>query len=205
MEQELESKANLVKIQIKKDFNAIDKTELETFFDKFKDDKRTLTFLGYYNKTVLNKKKIDFGEFKRQWAIQGMTKEVFNFFSDNFERLKNEIKKERDIKTFFEKYCCEVRKEASFCSKLFHTILPNEFPPVDNPIKKKFQLQKEEFINAVLIIKRGYKLFIEENSDKIDLIRRILSKPKFAYLRIDELSDIRILDMYYWFKENREE
>ena len=111
---------------------------------------------------------------------------------------------EKNIRKFFEKYCCTVRKEASFCSKLFHTILPDEFPPVDNPIKNKFHLQKEEFIKSVLIIKLGYKLFIAENPDKIKLIRKLLSKPKFAYLRINELSDIRILDMYYWFKENRE-
>jgi len=205
MEQEFESKANFVKIQIEKDFNALNELELEQFFEKFKDDKRTFSFLEYYNKTALDKEKIDFGEFKRQWAIQGMTKEVFNFFSDNFEKLKEEINKEKDIKKFFEKYCCTVRKEASFCSKLFHTILPDEFPPVDNPIKNKFHLQKEEFIKSVLIIKHGYKLFIAENSDKIKLIRKLLSKPKFAYLRINELSDIRILDMYYWFKENRKE
>lgn len=204
MNNEFESKANSVKIQIEKDFNALDESELEEFFKKFKDDNRTLSFLEYYNKSVLDKEKIDFGEFKRQWAIQGMTREVFNFFTENFEILKKEIKKERDIKTFFEKYCCTVRKEASFCSKLFHTILPDEFPPVDNPIKKKFYLQKEEFIKSVLIIKKGYQLFIKKNQDKINLIKKLLSKPEFAYLRIDELSDIRILDMYYWFKENRE-
>ena len=45
---------------------------------------------------------------------------------------------------------------------------------------------------------------IKENQDKINLIKKLLSKPEFAYLRINELSDIRILDMYYWFKENRE-
>ena len=204
MNNEFESKANSVKIQIEKDFNALDESELEEFFKKFKDDNRTLSFLEYYNKSVLDKEKINFGEFKRQWAIQGMTREVFNFFTENFDKLKEEIKKERDIKTFFEKYCCTVRKEASFCSKLFHTILPDEFPPVDNPIKKKFHLQKEEFIKSVLIIKREYQLFIKENQDKINLIKKLLSKPEFAYLRINELSDIRILDMYYWFKENRE-
>ena len=36
-------------------------------------------------------------------------------------------------------------------------------------------------------------------------IKKLLSKQKYAYLRINELSDIRILDMYYWFKESREQ
>ena len=204
MQEELESRAKFVKKQIEEDFKVFNEQELEAFFEKFKEDKRTLSFLEYYNRSVLDKEKIDFGEFKGQWGIQGMTKEVFNFFNANFDKLKEEITKEKDIKTFFEKYCCTVRKEASFCSKLFHTILPDEFPPVDNPIRNKFHLQKEEFIKSVLIIKRGYELFIEENQDKILLIRKLLSKPKFVYLRINELSNIRILDMYYWFKENRD-
>ena len=96
------------------------------------------------------------------------------------------------------------KSPSSFCSKLFHTVLPNEFPPVDNPIKNRFNLQNEDFIDSVLIIKKGYELFLEDNQDKIHLIKGVLSKPKFAELRVNELSDIRILDMYYWFKENRE-
>lgn len=203
MEQEFEAKTNFVRKQIEEDFKTLNEQKLEIFFEKFQEDKRTLSFLEYYNRSVLDKEKIDFGEFKRQWAIQGMTKEVFNFFNDNFDELKQEVENEKDIKKFFKKYCCAVRKEASFCSKLFHTFLPREFPPVDNPIKKKFHLQKEEFIESVLIIKHSYELFVKENQDMILLIRKLLSKPKFAYLRVNELSDIRILDMYYWFKENR--
>ncbi|MCF7835903.1 MAG: hypothetical protein K9M15_02160 [Candidatus Marinimicrobia bacterium] len=203
MNSEFELKANSVKIQIEKDFNALDESELELFFKKFKDDSRTLSFLEYYNKSVLDKEKIDFSNFVGAWRTHTPRK-THLFFTENFDKLKKDIENEKDIKTFFEKYCCIVRKEASFCSKLFHTILPDEFPPVDNPIKKKFHLQKEEFIKSVLIIKKGYQLFIKENQDKINLIKRLLSKPEFAYLRINELSDIRILDMYYWFKENRE-
>ena len=204
MQEEFESKANFVKKQIEEDFKALNEQELERFFEKFEEEKDTPSFLDFYNRSVLDKEKINFGEFKMQWAIQGMTKEVLNFFNENFDKLKEEIKKEKDIKKFFEEYCCKVRKEASFCSKLFHTILPDEFPPVDNPLKNKFNLQKEEFIKSVLIIKKGYELFIKENQDKILLIRKLLSKPKFANLRINELSDIRILDMYCWFKENRD-
>lgn len=97
MQEELESKANFVKKQIEEDFKTLNEQELEKFFEKFKEDKRTLSCLEYYNRTVLDREKIDFGEFKRQWAIQGMTKEVFNFFNENFEKLKEEIKKERDL------------------------------------------------------------------------------------------------------------
>lgn len=204
MEDNFESKVNAVKQQIEEDFKNLNEKELETFFEQFKNDRRTVSFLEYYNRTVLDKERINFGEFKRQWAIQGMTKEVFNYFNNNFDKLKIEIQTEKNIQKFFKEHCCTVRNEASFCSKVFHTILPKEFPPVDNPIKNKRFHLKDDLIQSVLIIKQGYELFIKKNQDKMQLIRRVLSKPKFAYLRVNELSDIRILDMYYWFKENRE-
>ena len=47
--------------------------------------------MDYYNKSVLDKEKIDFGEFKRQWAIQGMTREVINFFNENFDKFNINI------------------------------------------------------------------------------------------------------------------
>ncbi|MFA5797229.1 MAG: hypothetical protein WC916_04295 [Candidatus Woesearchaeota archaeon] len=206
MQDDYTHKSILIKEHIVHDFTSLNLFQLEKTFDKFKDDKnnRTLSFIAYYNRTVLDKERIRFGEFKQQWAIQGMTRKFYTFFDENFDRLKEEIRKERNIRKFYETYCCTYRREGSFCSKLFHTVLPAEFPPVDNPIKKKFNLQKEEFIDSVLIIKEGYGLFIKENPELIGGIRTILSRKKFAYLRINELSDIRILDMYYWFKENRD-
>lgn len=205
MERDIELRAILIKTMIEEDFKNFNDPELETFFDKFRNDKRTLSFIEYYNKTILDKEKIKFSEFKSKWAIQGMTKEIYLYFDENYESLREEIVYKKDIRTFFEKHCVKKRKESSFCSKLFHTFLPSEFPPIDNPIRKKFNLNKEDFITSVLIIKRAYELFINQNPDFIKRIRIVLSKNKFAYLRINELSDIRILDMYYWFKLNREE
>lgn len=202
---EFETKANFVNCQIEKDIKTISKTDLIKHFDDLLKFKNNPNFIKFYNRTVLNKEKINFGEFKKQWAIQGMTREVYKWFDDNYCKLKQEIEKEKDIKKFFKAHCCTVRKEASFCSKLFHTILPMEFPPVDNPVKKLFRLRKEEFIDSVLIIQRGYLLFIKENKDWIYSIRELLSTPSFSVLRIKELSDIRIIDMYYWYQGQKEE
>jgi len=193
-------KAIWVKNKIKEDFKDIDKQDLESFFEELKNNNRNYSFIGYYNRTVLDKEKIKFGEFKRQWGIQGMTKEVYDFFDKNYDKLKKEIVKKKNIEDFFRKYCSRERKEGSFCSKLFHTFLPSEFPPVDYHIRKRFNLLNEDFIKAVLIIKKGYGLFIRENPKPIEMIRKELSKEKFSFLRVDELSDIRILDMYYWLQ-----
>jgi len=208
MNQYILSKAILVKEKIEEDFR---KEDFEKFFDKFQHDKRTLSFIKYYNKTVLDKERIKFSEFSYQWALH-LSKKFYTSFDINYDSMISEIKNKKDIEDFCERFCIDNlgkrRKiRGSFCSKLFHTILPSEFPPVDNQIRKRFNLQnlqKEDYVESIIIIKRGYELFIKENPKLINLIRKILSKNRFSYLRINELSDMRILDMYYWFKENRE-
>lgn len=209
MIQNIDVLAAQVKEQIENEFNNFNEKELNDFFNKFQNDKRTLSFIEYYNKTVLDKEKIIFKEFKREWKLR-FTRTFYNYFDSNYDELIYEIKSKKNIKEFYDKYCIDKygkknkSKQGSFCSKLFHTILPSEFPPLDDAIRNKFDLTKKDFITSVLIIKKGYELFIENNPEKINLLRNILSKNKFSYLRIKELSDIRILDMYYWFKENRE-
>lgn len=209
MDSNIELLATRIKEQIEYEFNNINEQEFEEFFDKFQNDKRTISFIEYYNKTVLDKEKIIFKEFKHEWKLR-FTRTFYNYFDSNHDKLIYEIASKKNIKEFNNKYCIDKyakknkSRQDSFCSKLFHTILPSEFPPLDDAIRNKFGLQNKDFITSVLIIKKGYEFFIENNPEKINLLRNILSKNKFFYLRIKELSDIRILDMYYWFKENRE-
>ena len=194
-------KAILVKNKIEENLR---KEDIEKFFDKFQEDQRTLSFIEYYNKTVLDKERIKFGKFSYQWALH-LPKKFYTFFDKNYDFMISEIRGKENITDFYNRFCIDNlgKKRGSFCSKLFHTILPSKFSPVDNQIRKRFNLQNEDFITSILIIKRGYELFIKENTKLINLIRKTLSKSKFSYLRIKELSDIRILDMYYWFKLNR--
>lgn len=134
-----------------------------------------------------------------------LPREFYEGFDKNYGERVNEIKLKKDIKSFHDQFCIDShgKRHGSFCSKLFHTFLPDEFPPLDNPIRKHFGLQNEEFITAVLIIKKGYEMFIKENSRSISLLKEILLKDKFSYLRINELADIRILDMFYWLSKSR--
>jgi len=199
----IELKALVVKRKIEEDLSGItEKTIEKLFYDSFYD-KRVISFLNYYNRVILDKGNIDFGEFKHQWAIQGMKKITYKEFSDHFEERKKEIISNKNIRDFYNKYCRTDRNEAAFCCKLFHTILPNEFPPLDNPIRKYFKLHRIDFIDALLIIKMAYKMFIKDNMDKILFIRKILLNPKFSIIRVNDLSDFRLLDMYYWLMVSR--
>jgi len=199
----LDLKSLEVNKQIENEIAAITADDLDIFFTKSLKDKRAVSFINYYNKTVLDKERINFGEFKHQWAIQGMKKQFYQEFDNHFEAKKQEILKEKDIKNFFNKYCRTERNEAAFCCKLFHTILPNEFPPLDNPIRKHFKIHNIDFIDSLLIVKKAYELFIKDNKDKLQYIREKLLEPKFKIFRVREISDLRILDMYYWLKISR--
>lgn len=199
----IDSKAIEVKSRIENDIAGMTAGEFDDFFTKSLSDKRVISFTKFYNKTILDKEKFNFGEFKHQWAIQGMKKYIYQYFEDNFEKLKQEIIDEKDIINFYNKYCRKERNEASFCCKLFHTILPDEFSPLDNPIRKYFKLQRIDFMESFLIVKKAYELFIKDNKYQIQIMRDNLNKSKFKVFRITELSDLRLMDMFYWLKTSR--
>jgi len=198
-----EEKANSVKTIIVNDFQTIEDGNFGKIFDEYLQDKRTISFIDYYNSIVLDRKKIEFGTFKSKWAIQGMKKKVYSYFDNNYNDIINEIIKVKNIDSFYKNYCCKERDEAIFCCKLFHVILPNEFPLVDNNILKHFKLSLIYKITSYKIMKQGYELFINENKDILDKIKKILSLEKYKYIRINELSNFRIIDMIYWYLLNR--
>jgi len=203
----MKEKIKLIEEKIKNYLNKLDEEKIESFFDRYKKDK-TFPFIKYYNKTVLDEGRIDFGEFKYWWGLQGLPERVYGYFDENYDRIIEEIKRERNIEKFFNKYCKagnkitnSKRNEVVFCSKLFHTILPCEYPPVDRRILEEFELSSA--IGNVLIVKKAYENSIKDrgNKNKLDIIRKVLSKDKFSEFRVDKLSDMRILDMFYWYRE----
>jgi hypothetical protein len=201
---DIEKKAEIVNNIIETDFQSFNEENIEKLIDGFMEDKRTITFINYYNSIVLDQAKINFGTFKSKWAIRGMTKEVYSYFNDNFVELRHEIISKKDICSFYQNHCCKIRHEAIFCCKLFHVLLPNEFPPIDNNIIRYFKLKNKNKIISYQIIKYGYELFINRNQHKLEKIRKLLSKNKYKYIRINDLSNYRIIDMIYWFKLNRQ-
>jgi len=208
MDRYIEKKAEKVKEKIEEDINSKNLSEIKDCFNYILNDKE-LKFIEYYNSTVLKGKKIDFEEFSKQWGLIFAKDFYANFnkvFKKDYDKRINEIRKKRDIIDFYIRFC--IPKEGyiqhSFCSKLFHTILPEEFPPVDSNLINRFKLKNESYILSIFIIKKAYEEYIKNNEDKIDKIREILSKEKFKDLQIKKISNIRIIDMFYrWYIKNK--
>ncbi len=193
----IEEKAKKVKEIIEEDINSKNLNEIEDCFNCFLNDKE-LKFIKYYSSTVSGREKIKFKDFTKQWGLRISKKFYTNFDKEHDNRI-NEIREKKDIVDFYIRYCIpkEGRIQHSFCSKLFHTILPEEFPPVDSNLINRFKLKNESYILSILIIKKAYEEYIKNNEDKIDKIREILSKEKFKDLQIKKISNIRIIDMFY--------
>ena len=74
-----------IKKKIEEDSKFLNEQEIEKFFDNFRNDTGTASFIKYYNRTVLDKEKIDFKEFvsPKNWAIRGIDKETIEYFNKN--------------------------------------------------------------------------------------------------------------------------
>jgi len=208
----MEEEKNTYPIQvykiIEKDFENYDNEKLIELFRKYLKDKRSIDFVKYYNRTVLDKEKINFGMFSNKWALH-LRKNHIDYLDKNYELLKKEILNKKDIYSFYKKFGIDKngRRNKSFCCKIFHSFLPNEFIPLDNPIRNHFKLKdfnSDHHLWCEQIIRSGYLIFISKNKKKIKLIKEVLSDKEFEFFRIKELSNIRLLDMIYWFILNRE-
>lgn len=197
MDRYIEKKTEKVKEKIEEDINSKNLSEIEDCFNYFLNDKE-LNFIKFYNSTVLGREKIKFREFSKQWVLR-LGKNFYTDFDNEYDERINEIKKKRDIVGFYITYCMPEGENVqhSFCSKLFHTILPEEFPPVDSKLREKFHLLNENYLLSILIIQKAYEDYIRDNKDKINKIREILSQKKFELLQIYKISNIRIIDMFY--------
>ncbi|UZE94286.1 MAG: hypothetical protein IB618_01810 [Candidatus Pacearchaeota archaeon] len=192
---------------IEEDFKEYDKEKLIKLFREYFKDKRSIDFVKYYNKTVLDKEKINFGMFSNKWALH-LRKSHIDYLDKNYKLLKKEILNKKNIYLFYKKFGIDKsgRRNKSFCCKLFHTFLPNEFIPLDNPIRNHFKLKNfnsDHHLWCEKIIRNGYLIFISKNKEKIKLIKEVLSDKESEFFRIKELSDIRLMDMIYWFILNR--
>jgi len=192
---------------IEEDFKIYNKEKLTKLFREYFEDKRSIDFIKYYNKTVLDKEKINFGMFSNKWALH-LRKTHIDYLDKNHELLKKEILNRKDIYSFYKNFGIdkEGRRNKSFCCKLFHSFLPNEFIPLDNPIRNHFKLKNfdsDHHLWCEKIIRRGYSMFISKNKKKIKLIKEVLSNKEFEFFRIKELSGLRLMDMIYWFVLNR--
>ncbi len=92
-----------------------------------------------------------------------------------------------------------------FFAKLVHTFRPDEYCALDNPIKNYFGLKKESFFISFFIISVEYKHWATDNKKLLKVIReKFKQADKKGILQHDKLTDLKLLDLIFWSKANRQ-
>ena len=183
------------------------------------DDKVSAGFQEYYfltlnNEELYNSSTDFFRQFKKRYSLQG----IDNNYLDKLEGLKkeilNNIRTDNLAQLYFDTFNKAIIKHGkvfkekdlgSFFAKLVHTFRPDEYCALDNPIKNYFGLKKESFFISFLIISIEYKHWANDNKHLLKIIReRFKQKDKKGILQHDKLTDLKLLDLIFWSKANRQ-
>jgi hypothetical protein len=147
------------------------------------------------------------------YSLQG----IDNSFLDQLEKEKINIHESFKKGQYFEIYqkhfyiakikygkSYKEKELGSFYSKLLSTLGPDEFTALDQPVKNYLGLGKESFIVAYSIINDCYRSTVAEKKIFFSEIRkRWKLKNTKNKTRIDNISDLKLIDLIMWYKANK--
>ncbi|HZV71027.1 MAG TPA: hypothetical protein VFG10_15840 [Saprospiraceae bacterium] len=186
------------------------------FYENFIHGDRIPIGHNYYLKITKQKKLIKKSKnfmqtFKSKYGLSYIDRDCLKML----ERNKNEIIDKIDNSPFviYEKYFANAivtfkgekhhRSLNSFFTKLAHTVSPHKFSALDNPIRKYLKVNSESFFISYILINDAYLHWIKQNNSVLLALReKIRYHDKENILSIETLSDLKLLDMIFWFKAN---
>ncbi len=185
-------------------------------FTSHLNDKAAIAFLKYYRETVDNRSHYlqtpnFFKVFKYQYSLQGIDGAYLDKLEEKKETILRLIDNNALANLYFEFFAHAKIKRGnkfvqknlgSFFTKLVHTFGPNEFCPLDNPIKNYFDLGNESFYIALMIISHEYKDWAADNSDLMRQIRIEFEHHKEGQSLSAKMTDIKLLDLIFWHQAN---
>lgn len=205
-----------LKIETELSINPIEHLAAETFTSRI-DDLSSRQFHAFYLQYTRHPEAIHqepqfFRLFKQRYSLQGIP----NTTLDEWERDKPEIIRQLmdnpfegylrffHQRTFVFAESSREKSMTSFFTKLLHTLRPDEYSALDNPIRKLLGLKKESFFYSYCIINTAYQQFISNNSPFLQQLRHQLNDMDSAgVLEEPLLSSYKLLDMIFWWKANR--
>jgi hypothetical protein len=184
----------------------------------FKDEK-SLTFQNYYREIVGNRERFlsasnFFREFKQRYSLQGLDWAYLDGIERKKETILRLLDSEELANLYFRFFADALVKHGkghvtknlgSFFAKLVHTFMPGKYCALDNPIKKYFGLGNESFYIAFIVISNAYKEWASENSDLMQQIRMELERNKIGKPFSAKMTDLKLLDLIFWYQANEVE
>ena len=216
--QYLDTLKNKVKNEISNLLTDKDIAEIshEALLDYF-DSKKSTPFYIYYSDTVSNKKLFlsdpdFFGKFKQQYSLQGVDRGYLTRLEEDKAEILRLIET-GEISTLYFKFFAEAtikhgegskqKSLGSFFAKLVHTFAPDKYCALDNPIKQHFGLEKESFFISFVVISKAYKEWSIENSVIMDRIKLELGSHTTDESIKLKMTDLKLLDLIFWYRANK--
>ena len=152
------------------------------------------TFKRRYGLQYIDRTCLDTLERKKNYIITNIVTNPFKIYNDFFARaciIENGVEKHKRLTSFF--------------TKLAHTISPSKFSALDNPIRHYFEINNESFIVSYGLLNETYSKWLKTNHNLLLRLRRKISAhDQNNILELDSLENLKLLDMIFWFKANRE-
>lgn len=189
----------------------------DDLYNRHIEKQKSLSFQVYYFKTLNNEKLYlssdkFFHEFKKQYSLQGIDNDYLDTLNEKKEEILKLIREDNLVKLYFDyfkkaqikhKEKTKERDLGSFFAKLTHTFRPLEYCALDNPIKDHFELSKESFFTALLIISSEYVHWAADNKPILETIRKkFKNKDTEQVIPHDQITDLKLLDLIFWSKAN---
>ncbi len=171
----------------------------------------------YFDKSAVSRKDY-FNVFRSRYSLQGVDGAYLEMLNTNKEEIFKRIH-DGDIhgvyRQFF--YKQEVahgvgktrhKSFGSFFTKLCHTVEPELYTPMDNPMRDHFGLQDESFPIAMLIVSDAFAKWCGKNKFKVKAIKDGLAEAINSDLRVGiniesiQLTNMKVMDMIYWSVAN---
>jgi len=153
-----------------------------------------------------------FKHFKYQYSLQGVDNNLLMRLESNKQEILDYLNSNRSFDVY-DKFFSKVETKhgsknlkkdfGSFFAKLAHTIKPDIYCALDNPIKNYFDLEKESFIVAFYLISQAYMDFSTDHKYCITELKKSFKKrDQKNIMTHDKLTDLKILDLIFWYRAN---
>lgn len=168
-------------------------------------------FQVYYFETLGEIDKIDFKDFKQRYSLQGVNsgylewlnnhkKEIGKFIeTDNLSELYFKYFVSAKIKT---KSGTKKKTLGSFFTKLVHTLKPEDYTPVDIPMKNYFGFEKDSYYIAMIVISKAFKDWCNKNRTLVEDFKEQMCKYVNKNYKIaigkELVTDMKVMNTIYW-------
>lgn len=178
-------------------------------------DATSQSFQAYYCATAGNREHFlstpaFFRVFKQRYSLQGIDGNHLDQLESHKAEILHLVDEGKLAKLYFDYFADVplhygdrvVRKTlGSFFAKVVHTLKPDAYCALDNPIKDYLGLWRESFFIAFVVVSHAYSEWTLENPTLVQQMRAALeSHMGKAYST--QMTDLKVLDLIFWHQAN---